>query len=214
MGNVAAPGCPADPDGTRFGGDRRGSVPVPLAAAFVPGRPSPRGLDLVYGARVTPTCLHLDLVMADLPPGLDVCPSCVGMGSRWLHLRQCLVCGATACCDSSPNRHATAHVRGSGHPLIRSLEDGEDWSFCYVDEETLRRPDGAWIAVDPFFDAGLWYAGQRIEQGVPLEVGPEEMTDDGFPLGAWVLANRDRHREGSLRPEQAAALEALPGWEW
>ena len=33
------------------------------------------------------------------------------MGSHWLHLRRCTSCGHVGCCDSSPNRHATAHFR-------------------------------------------------------------------------------------------------------
>ena len=28
----------------------------------------------------------------------------------------------------------TAHSRESGHPIIRSAEPGEDWSWCVVDE--------------------------------------------------------------------------------
>ena len=43
-------------------------------------------------------------------------------------------CGHVGCCDDSPNRHATAHHRATGHPVIRSLEPGERWSWCYVDE--------------------------------------------------------------------------------
>ena len=55
-------------------------------------------------------------------------------GRKWLHLRICLVCGHVGCCDDSPQKHATAHYRADGHPLIRSLEPGEDWNWCYVDE--------------------------------------------------------------------------------
>jgi uncharacterized UBP type Zn finger protein len=51
-----------------------------------------------------------------------------------VHLRECLTCGHVACCDSSPNRHATAHADGSGHPIIRSFEPGEDWRWCYPDQ--------------------------------------------------------------------------------
>jgi uncharacterized UBP type Zn finger protein len=63
------------------------------------------------------------------------------MGGRWLHLRICLECGHVGCCDSSPNRHASAHARGTEHPIIRSLEPGEDWSWCFVDEVGMRIPD-------------------------------------------------------------------------
>jgi uncharacterized UBP type Zn finger protein len=52
----------------------------------------------------------------------------------WVHLRMCMTCGKVGCCDSSPNKHATAHERESGHPIIRSAESGEDWSWCYIDE--------------------------------------------------------------------------------
>jgi len=60
------------------------------------------------------------------------------MGSPWFHLRICLECGKVGCCDSSPNRHATAHAHESGHPLTRSIQPGEDWSWCYVDELMMR----------------------------------------------------------------------------
>jgi uncharacterized UBP type Zn finger protein len=46
----------------------------------------------------------------------------------------CMTCGKIGCCDSSPNKHATAHAREGGHPIIRSAEAGEEWSWCYVDE--------------------------------------------------------------------------------
>ena len=57
--------------------------------------------------------------------------------SRWMHLRMCLTCGKVGCCDNSPGRHATAHFKESTHPLIRSAEPGEGWSWCYVDELML-----------------------------------------------------------------------------
>jgi hypothetical protein len=34
-------------------------------------------------------------------------------------------------------RHATAHASEIGHPIVRSLEPGEDWIWCYVDEVYL-----------------------------------------------------------------------------
>jgi uncharacterized UBP type Zn finger protein len=58
------------------------------------------------------------------------------MGDRWLHLRLCLECGHVGCCDSSKNKHATKHNRATHHPVIRSLEPGERWLFCYTDEQT------------------------------------------------------------------------------
>jgi hypothetical protein len=87
------------------------------------------------------TCTHLDHVLiTELPPAVDGCVDCLAAGGRWLHLRICLECGHVACCDDSPGRHATAHARASAHPLIRSLEPGEDWSWCYVDQVGMRIP--------------------------------------------------------------------------
>ena len=63
-----------------------------------------------------------------------VCEDCVKIGAAWVHLRLCLACGHVGCCDSSPNRHATKHFRATAHPLVRSIEPGESWIWCYVDE--------------------------------------------------------------------------------
>jgi len=80
-------------------------------------------------------CTHLEAVqVAELPEPLLGCEECLKIGGRWLHLRMCLVCGKVGCCDNSPNRHATAHFHETEHPLIRSAEPGEDWSYCYVDD--------------------------------------------------------------------------------
>jgi len=68
-----------------------------------------------------------------LPESVDGCEDCLASGGVWLHLRICLECGHVGCCDDSPARHATAHAQESGHPIIRSLEPGEEWSWCYVD---------------------------------------------------------------------------------
>jgi uncharacterized UBP type Zn finger protein len=86
-------------------------------------------------------CAHLDQIQVTaLPPSLPGCEECLKTGSRWLHLRMCLSCGKIGCCDSSPNKHATAHALESGHAIIRSAEPGEDWSWCYVDEVAFTTP--------------------------------------------------------------------------
>jgi uncharacterized UBP type Zn finger protein len=87
------------------------------------------------------TCTHLDQV-GDVNPSSTGCEDCLRTGDRWVHLRECMICGHIGCCDSSPNRHATAHYRDSGHALVRSYEPGEDWWWCYVDE-LLFDVDGA-----------------------------------------------------------------------
>ena len=46
----------------------------------------------------------------------------------------CQSCGHIGCCDNSVGKHATAHYDETGHPIIRSAEPGETWSWCYPDE--------------------------------------------------------------------------------
>jgi uncharacterized UBP type Zn finger protein len=80
-------------------------------------------------------CTHLDqIAVEELPEAVDGCEECLRNGGKWLHLRICLTCGHVGCCDDSPNRHATAHFHETGHPIIHSLEPGEEWSWCYVDD--------------------------------------------------------------------------------
>jgi uncharacterized UBP type Zn finger protein len=78
-------------------------------------------------------CTHLDSI-AITTTTTHVCEECVKLGDRWVHLRLCLSCGNVGCCDSSKNKHATKHFRTTQHPLIRSVERGEAWVWCYVDE--------------------------------------------------------------------------------
>jgi len=88
-----------------------------------------------------PSCTHLDRVqITQLPESVDGCEDCLASGGQWLHLRICLECGKVGCCDDSPNRHARAHADSSGHPLIRSLEPGETWSWCFADSVALLVP--------------------------------------------------------------------------
>ena len=87
-------------------------------------------------------CTHLDQIqITQLPEESDGCEDCLAIGSKWLHLRICLECGKVGCCDDSPNRHATAHARASEHPIIRSIEPGEVWSWCYIDEVMMNIPE-------------------------------------------------------------------------
>ena len=86
-------------------------------------------------------CTHLDQVqVTELPESVEGCEECLKSGDGWLHLRICLECGKVGCCDSSPNRHASSHAGTSGHPLIRSLQPGEDWSWCFTDEIAMLLP--------------------------------------------------------------------------
>jgi len=80
-------------------------------------------------------CTHIDQIeLLELPDRIEGCEECLAIGSSWVHLRMCQGCGRIGCCDSSPNRHASRHASASGHAVARSVEPGEDWSWCYVDE--------------------------------------------------------------------------------
>ena len=80
-------------------------------------------------------CSHLDQIQVTaLPTSIEGCDECLKIGSSWVHLRMCMTCGKIGCCDSSPNRHASRHAREAGHPIVRSAEPGEDWSWCFLDE--------------------------------------------------------------------------------
>lgn len=94
-----------------------------------------RGAELRPDSRVE--CDHLrNEPLFAVPDSPGACPDCVALGeNEWVALRMCLHCGHVGCCDSSPRRHATAHFRGTGHPVIRSIELDEAWRWCYVDSE-------------------------------------------------------------------------------
>jgi uncharacterized UBP type Zn finger protein len=81
-------------------------------------------------------CSHVAQIKPVLPsaPG---CEECLKMGDSWVHLRICMNCGHVGCCDSSKNKHATKHYHATTHPIVRSLEPGEDWGWCYEDEVML-----------------------------------------------------------------------------
>ena len=88
-----------------------------IGANMIPGIPDP------HLAQIRP-------VRVRTPQG---CEECLSLGTPWVHLRLCLSCGHVGCCDSSPMRHARAHATES-HPIVRSLEPGEDWRWCYPHE--------------------------------------------------------------------------------
>ena len=78
-------------------------------------------------------CSHLDHIRITRTDK-DYCEECVKTGDSWVHLRLCLECGHVGCCDDSRNRHATKHFRHTQHPMVRSIEPGESWMWCYIDE--------------------------------------------------------------------------------
>lgn len=81
-------------------------------------------------------CTHTDQIH-DVTPHTQGCEECLKTGDTWVHLRMCLFCGHVGCCDSSPNKHATKHFQGTTHAIMQSIEPGEAWGWCYVDEIEL-----------------------------------------------------------------------------
>lgn len=79
-------------------------------------------------------CKHISSIRTVRLPQRLECEECVKIGTDWVHLRCCQECGRTLCCDSSPGKHASAHARASGHPVVASAEPGERWLYCYPDE--------------------------------------------------------------------------------
>ncbi len=93
-------------------------------------------IDLTQAQRQNEACAHTHEAQA-VTPHTNGCQECLESGDTWVHLRLCLTCGHVGCCDSSKNRHATRHFHATGHPIIRSLEPGEAWAYCYRDRLVL-----------------------------------------------------------------------------
>lgn len=86
---------------------------------------------------MTSRCSHLSAVTTKRANTAG-CEECLALGDTWVHLRMCRSCGHVGCCDSSKNKHATKHFHATQHPIMTSIEPGEDWSWCYVDEAVLQ----------------------------------------------------------------------------
>lgn len=79
-------------------------------------------------------CAHLESAPDPGVPAHPYCADCAREGTTPVHLRMCLACGTVGCCDSSPGTHASRHFDATGHPVMRSIEPGEDWRWCYEDD--------------------------------------------------------------------------------
>jgi uncharacterized UBP type Zn finger protein len=89
-------------------------------------------------------CTHLDSIeISEVPADVAGCEECLALGMSWVHLRMCQQCGHIGCCDNSEGKHATGHFKSSGHPIIKSAQPGESWSWCYVDDLMFELPDSS-----------------------------------------------------------------------
>ncbi|PYE54394.1 cation:proton antiporter [Deinococcus yavapaiensis] len=93
-------------------------------------------VSLTPSQRASSACTHTSAATT-VVPRTDGCEECLASGDSWVHLRVCLTCGHVGCCDSSKNKHATKHHHTTAHPLVRSVEKGETWAWCYEDKVTL-----------------------------------------------------------------------------
>lgn len=81
-------------------------------------------------------CTHLDQINDNVQPSTTKgCEDCLKTGDTWVHLRMCLTCGHVGCCNSSKNKHAQAHFETAHHPIVKSFQPGENWRWCYVDNQ-------------------------------------------------------------------------------
>ena len=91
----------------------------------------------VSGIRVSGVkCSHRDLIQ-DVSPSAQVCTACQEVGDTWVHLRMCMTCGHVGCCNDSKNKHASRHFQETQHPIMKSIEPGEGWMYCFIDETKL-----------------------------------------------------------------------------
>ena len=63
-----------------------------------------------------------------------------------------------------------------------------------------------------------WHQGFKCLQRFVANNGharvPNAHYEDGFPLGRWVLRQRQLHGCGELNPAREAELRTIPGWVW
>jgi hypothetical protein len=95
-----------------------------------------------------------------VPPSGTGCVECDAADGWWVHLRRCALCGHIGCCDDSLAKHATAHAKATGHPVIRSFEPDKTWFWNYDTSE--------------YFETGPDLAppqGHPVDQPVPGPAG-------------------------------------------
>jgi NADPH-dependent 2,4-dienoyl-CoA reductase/sulfur reductase-like enzyme len=98
--------------------------------------------------------------------------------------------------------------------MVQTLQPGQDWAWCYVDEISMRRDDGGWVVVDLFYEAGLGYMRDHLRAGGDPAVDESFTLGKGFPLGRWAAEMRRRDAAGELSAGQRAQVDELAGWRW
>ena len=179
-----------------------------------------KDIDTAAPIALTPTngtCAHV-AQLKPARPSAPGCEDCLRTGAAWVHLRLCMSCGHVGCCDSSKNKHATAHFHATAHPIVRSLEPGEDWGWCYQ-----RRGDAVSARLPTSCGASRCCRGCRpnswigCRRGLVLETcRRQRLFAEGDPADAHVRGPRRarwtccRSAGSSCRPSRSTRA-ASPG---
>jgi len=111
-------------------------------------------------------CSHLASVqILEGPDEVDGCETCLAEGTHWIHLRMCMTCGEVGCCDDSPGAHARKHAEADSHSVVRSIEPGESWSYCYLDDAIFHV-----AGADPVAQAAEPHTFNHDEEGGRIEL--------------------------------------------
>ena len=88
-------------------------------------------------------CTHLDSVkIIELPEAVEGCEDCLATGGKWMppaHLPRSAATWAAA--TTRPTATLPRTPTESEHPVMRSLEPGEDWCWCFVDQVGMLIPE-------------------------------------------------------------------------
>jgi hypothetical protein len=121
-------------------------------------------------------------------------------------------------------------VRRSGHTRVPRdhVEDGLGLGAWVNMQRMARRrakldpdrqarlealPGWEWNPLDDSWE-GAFETLQRFVQHNGHSRVPQDFVQDGVRLSAWLNRQRMARRKGTLDPQRAARLEALPGWSW
>ncbi|MCW2973580.1 MAG: Na+/H+ antiporter [Thermoleophilia bacterium] len=140
-------------------------------------------------------CSHLaSIQILEGPDEVDGCEACLAEGTQWVHLRMCMTCGEVGCCDDSPQQHARKHAVSAEHPVVRSVEQRESWSYCFVDEVVFRV-----AGVEPIAQAAQPHSFNHDELGTRIEmwVGDEPVGWLQYtPVGDAIEITRTEVHDG------------------
>ena len=142
-------------------------------------------------------CEHLDQIR-EVTPRTEGCEECLAAGDEWVHLRLCLSCGHVGCCDDSRNRHATSHFQSTGHPIIKSLESGEDWYWCYLDE-ALFSPAGSGSEGDAEGELTADQASPPATASAAKETAPRDSLSKGREMSHPEGGKNSTDKKGTFR---------------